>query len=95
MRNKVWPEGCTAKAYIAIECIIFCLMYLNDIKIRFNHVDRNADHKQGDDKPTLFIFKQMVQPMGGRRYQFMDMNELSKTHFYILNNCKEIKDFIE
>ena len=95
MRNKARPEGSIAEAYVAIECIMFCSIYLDDIKIRFNHTDHNMDHEWGDDEPTLSIFKQTVRPMGGRRYDFMDMNELSKAHFYILNNCEEIEDYIE
>ena len=95
MHNTVWFEGSIVEAYIAMECVTFCLMYLNDIEIRFNHTDRNADREWGDDEPTLSIFKQMVRPLGGRKYEFMDMNELSKAYFYVLNNYKEIKNFIE
>ena len=70
-------------------------MYLDDIEEKFNHADRNADCKWGDNEPTLSIFKQTVRPIGARKYKFMDVNELSKIYFYILNNYKEIKDFIE
>ena len=80
---------------VATEYITFCSMYLDDIKIRFNYTDRNTDRQWDDNKSILSIFKQMVRPTGARRYEFMDMNELSKVHFYILNNYKKIKDFIE
>ena len=33
--------------------------------------------------------------MGKRRYEFIDVNELSKAYFYVLNNCEKIEDFIE
>ena len=95
MRNKARSEGSIAEVCVAMECVTFCLMYLNDIEIRFNHTDRNADREWGDDEPTLSIFKQTVRSMGGRRYGFIDMNELSKAYFYALNNCKKIKDFIK
>ena len=65
------------------------------ISKKFNHTDHNANHEWDDNEPTLSIFKQMVRSIGGRRYEFIDMNEISKAHFYILNNYKEIKDFIE
>ena len=64
-------------------------MYLDDIKIRFNHINHNADREWGDNEPTLSIFKQIIQSIGGRRYEFMDVNELSKVYFYILNNYKK------
>ena len=70
-------------------------MYLDDIEIRFNRTDRNADREWNDNEPTLSIFKQTVRPIGARRYEFMDVNELSKAHFYVLNNYKKIKNFIK
>ena len=95
MRNKIRPEGSIVEVYIATECVTFCSMYLDDIEIRFNRTDCNVDCEQSNNKPTLSIFKQMVRPIGGRRYEFMDVNELSKAHFYVLNNYEEIEDFIE
>ena len=95
MRNKARPEGSIAEAYVAIECITFCLIYLDDIKIRFNHAVRNADHEWGDNKSMLSIFKQMVRSIGAKNFIFMDVNELSKAYFYVLNNYEEIKNFIE
>ena len=95
MRNKAWPEGSIAEAYVAMKCVIFYSMYLDDIETRFNRIDRNADREWSDNEPTLSIFKQTVRPIGARRYEFMDVNELSKAHFYILNDCEEIEDFIE
>ena len=70
-------------------------MYLDNIEIRFNCTDCNTDHEWSDNKSTLSIFKQTIRSIGARRYEFMDMNELSKAHFYVLNNCEKIKDFIE
>ena len=70
-------------------------MYLDDIETRFNRADRNADHEWGDNEPTLSIFKQMIRSIGARKYKFIDVNELSKAHFYVLSNYEEIEDFIE
>ena len=95
MHNKARPEGFIAEAYVATKSVIFCSMYLDDIEIRFNRTDRNADHEWGDNEPTLSIFKQTVRPIGARKFEFMDVNELSKAHFYILNNYEEIEDFIK
>ena len=70
-------------------------MYLDDIETRFNCVDHNVDCEWGDNEPTLFIFKQTIRSIGARRFAFMDMNELSKAYFYVLNNYEEIEDFIK
>ena len=95
MRNKVKPEGSIAEAYVATECFTFCSMYLDDIEIRFNRTDCNADHEWGDNESMLSIFKQTIRPIDARKYEFMDVNELSKAYFYVLNNYEEIKYFIE
>ena len=95
MRNKARPEGSIAKVYIATKCVTFCSMYLDDIEIRFNYADHNVDREWGDNEPMLPIFKQMVQLAGARRYEFMDVNKLSKVYFYVLNNYEEIEDFIK
>ena len=55
--HKAWPEGFIVKAYIITEHVTFCSMYLNDIEIRFNHIDRNTDYEWGNNEPTLSIFK--------------------------------------
>ena len=60
MHNKVWPEGSIVEAYVATECVTFCSIYLDDIKIRFNHADHSADRKWGDKELILSIFKQIV-----------------------------------
>ena len=95
MRNKARPKRSIAEAYVATKYVTFCSMYLDDIETRFNHTDHNTDCEWGDNEPTLSIFKQTVRPIDTRRYKFMDVNELSKAHFYVLNNYEEIEDFIE
>ena len=57
MHNKAQLEGFIAEAYIAMESITFCSMYLVDIKTRFNHTDHNVDREWGDNELTLSIFK--------------------------------------
>ena len=83
------------EAYVATKCVKFSSIYLDDIEIRFNRIDRNADYEWSDNEPTLSIFKQTVRFIGARRYEFMDVNELSKAYFYVLNNYEEIEDFIK
>ena len=72
MHNKARSEGSIAEAYIATECVTFCSMYLDDIKTRFNHTDRNVDHEWGDNELMLSIFKQTVRPIGRKKYKFME-----------------------
>ena len=57
VRNKARPEGSIVEAYVATECVTFCSMYLDDIKTRFNCIDRNIDHEWGDNELILSIFK--------------------------------------
>ena len=57
MHNKARPKRSIAEAYVATECVTFCSMYLDDIKTRFNCIDRNIDHEWGDNELILSIFK--------------------------------------
>ncbi|XP_042952270.1 uncharacterized protein LOC122289358 [Carya illinoinensis] len=36
VRNRARPEGSIAEAYVHVECLTFCSMYLNDIETRHN-----------------------------------------------------------
>ena len=95
MHNKARPEGSIVEAYVATESVTFYSVYFDDIETRFNYEDYNTDREWDDNEPTLSIFKQTIRPTSAKRYEFMDMNELSKVYFYVLNNYKKIKDFIE
>ncbi|XP_035546653.1 uncharacterized protein LOC118348671 [Juglans regia] len=43
VRNRARPEGSIAEAYVHVECLTFCSMYLNDIETRYNREERNID----------------------------------------------------
>ncbi|XP_042972777.1 uncharacterized protein LOC122304580 [Carya illinoinensis] len=47
VKNKPYPEGSIAEAYIHVECSNFCSMYLNDVETRFNPPEHNVD--EGDE----------------------------------------------
>ncbi|XP_042962362.1 uncharacterized protein LOC122296625 [Carya illinoinensis] len=39
VRNKARPEGSIAEAYVHVECLTFCSMYLNDIETKYQRVE--------------------------------------------------------
>ncbi|XP_042942865.1 uncharacterized protein LOC122277050 [Carya illinoinensis] len=43
VHNRARPEGSIAEAYLHVECLTFCSMYLNDIETRHNREERNTD----------------------------------------------------
>ncbi|XP_042958053.1 uncharacterized protein LOC122293566 [Carya illinoinensis] len=43
VKNKARPEGSIAEAWVHIECLTFCSMYLQDVETKFNRPDRNFD----------------------------------------------------
>ncbi|KAL6345885.1 hypothetical protein AAG906_020467 [Vitis piasezkii] len=43
VRNKAYPEGSIAEAYIVNESLTFCSQYLLGIETKFNRPDRNVD----------------------------------------------------
>ncbi|XP_042958085.1 uncharacterized protein LOC122293618 [Carya illinoinensis] len=43
VKNKAHPKGSIAEAWVHIECLTFCSIYLQDVETKFNRPDRNID----------------------------------------------------
>ncbi|XP_042964595.1 uncharacterized protein LOC122298807 [Carya illinoinensis] len=61
VKNKACPEGSIVEAYIHIECLTFCSMYLQDIETKFTRTDRNIDGGDTENIDGFKIFNQKVQ----------------------------------
>ncbi|XP_042980008.1 uncharacterized protein LOC122310196 [Carya illinoinensis] len=58
VKNKARPKGSIAKAYIHVECLTFCSMYLHDIETKFTREDHNIDRSEEDNRDGFSIFTQ-------------------------------------
>ncbi|XP_041024342.1 uncharacterized protein LOC121264987 [Juglans microcarpa x Juglans regia] len=90
VKNKTCPEGSIAKAYIHVECLNFCSMYLHDVETRFNPLERNVDEGDEGVQEGLCVFSQKVRPMGFASRHRLDDNIFLKARWYLLNICTEI-----
>ncbi|XP_042950337.1 uncharacterized protein LOC122282453 [Carya illinoinensis] len=61
VRNKARPEGSIAEAYVHVECLTFCSMYLNDIETRYKRVERNADIPDQLNDEFFSVFSQKIR----------------------------------
>ncbi|XP_042983138.1 uncharacterized protein LOC122312562 [Carya illinoinensis] len=96
VRNRARPEGSIAEAYVHVEYLTFCSMYLNDIETRHNREERNSDTiGQTSRESSLSIFSQKVRPLGAARVEKLPDALLAKAEWYVLNNCVEIEDYID
>ncbi|XP_042974567.1 uncharacterized protein LOC122306194 [Carya illinoinensis] len=95
VRNRARPEGSIAEAYVHVECLTFCSMYLNDIETRHNREERNIDVGLCSQQPSLSVFSQKVHPLGGAKIMVLPDTMLSKAEWYVLNNCPEIEHYID
>ena len=95
MKNKARPEGSIAEGYIVNEALTFCSMYLNRIETRFNQKERNDDARPTPRKAKLSIFSQAARPFGGRKQVELPRADIKKMHWYILNNCEEIRPYLK
>ncbi|XP_042950146.1 uncharacterized protein LOC122282038 [Carya illinoinensis] len=95
VKNKARPEGSIAEAYIHLECLTFCSMYLQDVETKFTRVDRNIDGGGEDTIDGFSIFNQHVRPLGVASNVKLDDKLLSSARWYILNNCVEIQPYID
>ncbi|XP_040994301.1 uncharacterized protein LOC121240842 [Juglans microcarpa x Juglans regia] len=65
VRNRACPEGSIAEAYVHLECLTFCSIYLRDIETRYNREERNSDvANELGNEPCLSVFSQKVRPLG-------------------------------
>ncbi|XP_042980097.1 uncharacterized protein LOC122310279 [Carya illinoinensis] len=88
VKNKARPEGSIAEAYIHIECLTFCSMYLQDVETKFNRVDRNIDGGGEDTIDGFSIFNQHVRPLGISSNVKLDDKLLSSARCEHYQKCK-------
>jgi hypothetical protein len=95
VRNKARPEGSIAEGYVAEECMaLLCARYLIDMDSRLNRPDRYMDYVS-DDCTNLSVFKNNGRHIGGDSWENMSLSEIQQVHFYILQNCEEVRPWIE
>ena len=95
VKNKAHPEGSIAEACIHVECLNFCSMYLHDVESRFNPQERNFDGGEDGVGEGLSIFRQKVRPMGFASRHQLDDDLFLKVKWYVLNNCREIGQYLK
>ncbi|KAL2492096.1 Uncharacterized protein Adt_27724 [Abeliophyllum distichum] len=93
VKNKARPEGSIAEAYIVNESLNFCSMYLYDIETRFNRPDRNDNG--GTPTACLSIFSQNTRQLGRAEPKLLSKQEIDRVHWYILNNCDEVRQYLD
>ncbi|XP_042962594.1 uncharacterized protein LOC122296863 [Carya illinoinensis] len=64
VKNKASPEGSIVEAWVHIECLTFCSMYLQDVETKFNRADRNIDSVEEETIDGFKIFNQKLRPLG-------------------------------
>ncbi|KAJ0972399.1 hypothetical protein J5N97_020358 [Dioscorea zingiberensis] len=96
VRNKARPEGSIAEAYIVQECMHFCSRYLHETETRLNRVQRNYE-ESGDDHSHsgLQVFSRAGKPLLGKKYEELTLTEWAQARMYVLENCDEIRMFVE
>ena len=103
VRSKARPEGSIAETYIVDESSTFVSRYFkSDIETRFNIADRNMGtegrKKNNQGKPRegeLSIFSSVVHGVGTKDLCLLPVEEMTKIHRYILDNCPEVEPYIE
>ena len=82
-RNKRYPEGSIAEAYLAEECMTFYSRYLDDVETRLSRPNRNAgltDHNLAD----TYLFQSFGEPID--KVEIAELDHLSwvQAHRYVL-----------
>ncbi|XP_042944749.1 uncharacterized protein LOC122278634 [Carya illinoinensis] len=95
VRNNARPEGSIAEAYVHVECLTFCSLYIHDIETINNRDDRNKDIDKNTESESISIFSQKVRPLGSPNSRRLEQSILAKASWYVLNNCAEIGQYLE
>ncbi|XP_041001632.1 uncharacterized protein LOC121247331 [Juglans microcarpa x Juglans regia] len=93
VRNRAHPEGSIAEAYVHLECLTFCSMYLRDIETRYNREERNSDvvggSNESGNKPCLSVLSQKVRPLGTASSKKLSDTLMRKAQWEHYNILKE------
>lgn len=95
VRNRARPEGSIAECYLADECLTFCSRYLRGIETRWNREERNVDGGVEETNQQFDVFSQRVRAFGAPKYVTLDDKAFARARWYVLDNCKEAKSYIE
>ncbi|RVX00750.1 hypothetical protein CK203_026403 [Vitis vinifera] len=86
VRNKAYPEGSIAEAYIVNESLTFCSQYLLGIETKFNRPDRNVDDLN-DQSNGFSVFSQRDCPFGSYQQLEFSRAEIEKAHCVLTKVC--------
>ncbi|XP_042959909.1 uncharacterized protein LOC122294953 [Carya illinoinensis] len=95
VRNKARPEGSIAQAYVHVECLSFCSLYIHDVGTIHNREERNRDIDKGIESEHFSIFSQKIRPLGSPTSNRLDKPLFAKARWYVLNNCAEISQYLD
>jgi hypothetical protein len=95
VRNQARPEGSITEAYVSNEALTFCSRYfaVDDVATQFNQVGRNKENADLSVDGTSY-FDHNVQVLGARTTCWLG-SKYDKVVWYVLNNCEEVKLYIE
>ncbi|CAM8920421.1 unnamed protein product [Rhodiola kirilowii] len=82
VRNRHRPEGCIVEGYITEDAVEFCTNFLGNTAAVGIPRPRHFDRFNG-------------KGISGKKYNNPSFDELTKTHFYVLQHMPDITPFIE
>lgn len=95
VRNRARPEGSIAECYLSDECLTFCSLYLRGTETRWTREERNADRLLDETSIGLDVFSQRVRTIGASKLVTLEKKIFARARWYVLNNCKETKSYLE
>ena len=93
VRNRARPEGSIAEGYVVSEALTFCSMYFRDVETQFSRPERHVGCSDPVMANNLSVFKHNTRLIGKGTPTILSENLRSRAHWYILNNCPEVKKF--
>lgn len=82
------------KGYNESECLIFCSLYLDNVKTIFTKPDTNYDG-DGQIASSISPFSYKDHGVGAPIFDELSMIKWAKIIWYVLNNCVEVLPYIK
>jgi len=95
VRNKAYPEGSIAEAYISEECLTFCARFFEDVDTKLNQANRHESAAMNEPPSGLNIFSALDYSKKGFHFEEISTEELFKMRHYIVMNCDGLESWIE
>jgi hypothetical protein len=93
VRNRSWPEGSIAEAYVADECLTLFSKYVDGVDTKFNQEPRNKGVSD-EEAYGVDVFGHVVNFTSASE-PLSEGSAIDQMMWFVLNNCSQVEIYLE